>query len=166
MVVCAAFFAASLGCGEVDVQEVPGTGVTLCLADFETCINPIFDAVLNGRADLTTCSDSGCHDHHSGSGGGFKIIPDAAAGSDDMLVNFFTAKSFANLTEPSLSKLLLEPLQGSFGITGSHTGGDIFPDTGDPCYQAIHDWISTSVDTEDAATCGQCTPPAVDQCGF
>jgi len=161
-----ALLAGAAACGEVGVEEAQVVGQTLCLADFESCINPIFDAALHSSSDAVTCSDGGCHDRDSGSGGAFKIVPDAAPASPEMEINFYTAKSFANLSDPSLSKLLLEPLRGSFGITGSHTGGDIFPDTADPCYQAIRAWIANGVEAEESPACGQCIPidPAI--CGF
>jgi hypothetical protein len=53
-----------------------------------------------------------------------------------------------------------------FSITGTHTGGDIFPDPDDPCYQAIRAWISTRVDDEEAAGCGFCAPPPLPECGY
>ncbi len=83
-----------------------------------------------------------------------------------MLANFFAAKAFANLDNPVNSKLVLEPLQGVSSISGTHTGGDIFPDTADSCYQAIFDWMSLRVDVNDNASCGFCTPVAIAACGY
>ena len=83
-----------------------------------------------------------------------------------MLANFFAAKSFSNLDNPAQSKLLLEPLQGVFSITGTHTGGDIFPDTADECYLAIFNWISTRVDDLNSANCGVCTAAVLASCGY
>jgi hypothetical protein len=82
------------------------------------------------------------------------------------MANFFAAKAFANLEDPPGSKILLEPLQGQSSITGTHTGGDIFPDTGDACYAAIFSWISTRVDEDTSASCGACTPPDTAACGY
>lgn len=153
-------------CDAVDNEPVAGSGQTLCLSDYEMCVNPIFDAVINSNTGQTTCSASGCHDLNVGSGGAFKINPLAAPASAEMLANFFSAKAFANLDNPGLSKLLLEPLQGSSSITGTHTGGDIFTTTADACYQAVHSWISNRVEDREAAVCGTCTVPDIAACGF
>jgi hypothetical protein len=154
-------------CGDdVDLEPVAASGSTLCVADFEMCVNPIFDAIVTGRSGQATCSGSGCHDVGAGSGGAFKIFPDAQPDSPEIMANFFAAKGFANLDAPSLSKLLLEPLQGVSSISGTHTGGDIFPDTGDACYQAIEEWASVRVEDSGAATCGFCTPIDISSCGY
>jgi hypothetical protein len=126
-------------CGtEVSTGEITD-GQTLNYSVFEAQVNQIFDKDIGGR----TCSDSGCHLQPIGPGGAFKIFKNAAPGSAEMLANFISAKGFANLTDPASSKLLLEPLAGAQSITGSHTGGDIFPDTTDTDYQTIFQWIST-----------------------
>jgi hypothetical protein len=153
-------------CNEVDNVQQAQAAQTLCIADFEVCVNPIFDGTLNGRVGQVTCSASGCHNQAAGSGGAFKIFANAQPGSTEMLANFFAAKSFANLNDPAQSKLLLEPLQGVFSITGTHTGGDIFPDTADQCYQAIFNWISTRVDDRNSSGCGVCVAAALASCGF
>jgi hypothetical protein len=153
-------------CNEVDNVQQAQNAQTLCISDFEVCVNPIFDATLNGRVGQVTCSASGCHDQAAGSGGAFKIFANAQPGSTEMLANFFAAKSFANLNDPAQSKLLLEPLEGVSSITGTHTGGDIFPDTADQCYQAIFSWISTRVDDRNSSGCGVCVAAALASCGF
>jgi hypothetical protein len=163
------FLAAALlwGCGgDIENQPAAATGGTLCVADFAQCVNPVFDAVINGRTGPTTCSASGCHDVGAGSGGAFKIFPGAEPGSVEMLANFFAAKAFSNLDNPDQSKLLLEPLQGVFSITGTHTGGDIFPSELDPCYIAIRNWIALRVDDEQGSACGFCAPPPLPECGY
>lgn len=152
--------------GDVENTPVSASGGTLCVEDYATCVNPIFDAVINGRTGQTTCASSGCHDVGAGSGGAFKIFPGAQPGSVEMMANFFSARAFSNLDNPAQSKLLLEPLQGVFSITGTHTGGDIFPSVDDACYQAIREWISVRVEDEQAASCGFCTPPALPECGY
>jgi hypothetical protein len=166
--VMAALVAMTLvACDSVNVEEQDdASGQTLCVADYEMCINPIFDANLNSSTGPTTCSASGCHDQSSGSGGAFKIFSNATPGSTEMLANFFAAKAFANLDNSVQSKLLLEPLRGISSITGTHTGGDILPDTGDACYVAMQSWISTRVDDTDSSSCGFCTPPSLGTCGF
>lgn len=132
------------GCGSGVPSGSTQTGLTLdCLVfqDPTTGINRIFDLDLGGR----TCSAGGCHSVNGGSGGAFKIYPNATPGTLQMEANFLAAKGFANLTSPSDSKLLLEPLAGAQSIVGSHTGGDIFPDSSDPNYMTIYTWIVTQV---------------------
>ncbi|MCH8958011.1 MAG: hypothetical protein IIA05_06795 [Proteobacteria bacterium] len=155
-----------VACNEVENEEQAQVAQSLCIADFEVCVNPIFDGTLNGSVGLVTCSASGCHNQAAGSGGAFKIFANAQPGSTEMLANFFAAKSFANLDNPAQSKLLLEPLQGVSSISGTHTGGDIFPDSADLCYQAIFSWISTRVDDRNSSSCGVCTAVALASCGF
>jgi len=67
---------------------------------------------------------------------------------------------------PSDSKLLLEPLTGTFSVTGSHAGGDILFNRSDPCYLAIIDWINEQVNDENSSSCGLCTPPTLSACGY
>ncbi|MGI9303872.1 MAG: hypothetical protein ACR2RB_14415 [Gammaproteobacteria bacterium] len=153
------------GCDPVTVGEAPRTGQTQCLADYRTCVDPIFHSVLLGATGQVTCSAGGCHDNSSGSGGAFKIIPNPGTDAD-LAANFNTARAFSNLGRPADSKLLLEPLAGTSDISGTHTGGDIFPGTGDVCYQAIIDWISLRVDDQNSAGCGACSVPNLSQCGF
>ena len=161
-----AFLLLVSGCKEVVVTEADSDNRTLCYSDFELCVSPILDAQLSGRAGPATCAASGCHDQASGSGGAFKIYAQATPTSAQMLANYYAASAFANLDDPGQSKLLLEPLQGVSSITGTHTGGDIFPDTGDACYVAIHDWISNQVEASDSTACGQCTVPDTASCGY
>ena len=166
LIVTAAALSAAACDDDVSQEEVAATGQTLCVSDFEACVNPVFDAVITGRTGQTTCSSSGCHDVNAGSGGAFKIFPSAAPGSPEIMANFFAAKAFANLDNPPLSKVLLEPMQGVSSITGTHTGGDIFPDNADACASALLDWISLRVDDSAAATCGTCVPPELASCGY
>ncbi len=161
----AGLHAALVACNDVSVEPVPSTGSTLCLVDFETCIDPIFNAAINGRNGATTCSASGCHDINAGSGGGFKVFSNS---SDpvELLSNFNAAQAFAFLNSPADSKLLLEPLNGISAISGTHAGGDIFPNASDPCYQTILSWVSNRVESSDSSSCGRCSVPDFNQCGF
>ena len=161
----AGLHAALVACNDVSVEPVPSTGSTLCLVDFETCVDPIFNAAINGRNGATTCSASGCHDISAGSGGGFKVF---ANSSDpvELLSNFNAAQAFAFLNSPADSKLLLEPLNGISAISGTHAGGDIFPNASDPCYQTILSWVSNRVESSDSSSCGSCSVPDFNQCGF
>jgi hypothetical protein len=106
---------------------------------YQQQVNPIFDADIDGK----TCSSSGCHAVTNGSGGGLKLYQNAALDSFEMDFNYRVAQSLSNLVDPSQSKLLLEPLAGTFSITGSHAGGDIFPDQSDPNFVVILSWISS-----------------------
>jgi len=150
----------------VESEGEKSSGTSLCLVDYETCINPILDATLHSSTGVATCSSAGCHSVASGSGGAFKIYANAAPGASEMMANYFAAKAFANLDDPGNSKLLLEPLTGSASITGTHTGGDIFPGTQDACYAAMLQWVSRRVDDASSSNCGVCTAPAVSGCGF
>ncbi len=141
-------------------------GKTLCLSDYAQCIDPIFHIEMQGKNGAITCSSAGCHDVSSGSGGGFKLFDSPQTGSVEMLANFYTARSFANLNAPENSKLQLEPLTGTFSVTGSHTGGDIYMDINDACYQAILAWNNKQVDEMDSASCGVCTVPNLASCGY
>ncbi|MCG8381016.1 MAG: hypothetical protein MJA28_02170 [Gammaproteobacteria bacterium] len=150
----------------VEVEPEEEVGQTLCLADYQACVDPVFHASINGRAGPLTCSASGCHDINAGSGGGFKIFPNPGDDQAKLLANFTSARAFANMSTPPQSKLLLEPLNGISAISGTHTGGDIFPNENDGCYQAILSWIATRVNEETADSCGRCTVPTISACGF
>lgn len=128
-------------CGNEASPTTVASGGTLDCGLFQAAVNPIFDQNLGGR----TCSASGCHSVFSSAGGAFKIYPNALPNTVEMQANYLSAKGMANLSAPSQSKLLLEPLAGAQSIVGSHTGGDIFPSTSDPNYGVILGWISTQV---------------------
>jgi len=150
-------------CDSVSVTS-EATGQTLCFNYYASCVNPVFDAVIGNK----TCSASGCHNINQGSGGAFKIASNVTdPNGEQMLANFFSAKSFANTQDATLSKLLLEPLSGTFSIVGSHTGGNIFPSNGDACYQEILSWIQMPVDDkDDPLQCtASCTPGVPASCG-
>jgi len=125
-------------CKQVENKE--NTGVqTLSYSTFTGSVNAVFDATIGGK----TCSASGCHNISGGSGGSFKIYSNASTTSE-LTANFISAKSFANLVDPSQSKLLLEPLTGIFSSVGSHAGGDIFTN-GDANYTILFNWINSPV---------------------
>lgn len=161
----AAIVGLAAGCEQVTVEQSQATGQTLCRLDYETCVDPIFHSVISGRTGPVTCSASGCHDNVSGSGGGLKLVPNPGTPAD-LQANFLRARTFGNLNAPDQSKLLLEPLTGQSAISGTHTGGDIFPGTNDACYRVVRDWIALAVDSEDSTSCGVCVPVNVAQCGF
>jgi len=151
-------------CQDVTVEPQQQQGLALCKSDYQRCVDPIFHTDINNNG--LSCSASGCHNPATGSGGGFKVFVSPALNSTQMEQNFITAKAFANLDNPVNSKLLLEPLQGISAISGTHTGGDIFPNKGDLCYQAVLGWISNRVEKEDSPRCGQCLPVEPSRCGF
>jgi len=126
------------GCGESVSDTEIAVNQQLIFADYQNTVNPIFDKDIEGKV----CSSSGCHSIGNGSGGGLKLYPNAALDSFEMDFNYRVAQSLSNLTNPDQSKLLLEPLAGTFSITGSHAGGDIFPNVNDPDYLTILAWIS------------------------
>lgn len=128
-------------CGNEASPSIISEGETLDCPVFQATVNDIFDQDIGGR----TCSASGCHSVFGSAGGAFKIYPGAQDGSVEMQANYLSAKGMANLSDPSQSKLLLEPLAGAQSIVGSHTGGDIFASTSDPNYGVILAWISMQV---------------------
>lgn len=155
------------GCeNQITPQPLSATGSTLCLADYQRCVNPVFDAVISGRTGPATCSAGGCHSQTNGSGGAFKVYPGAAPDSAELRANFFSARAFANLDDPASSRLLQKPTAGRSAAIGGHAGGDIFPGTSDVCYLAVRQWIANRVDSETASTCGSCVPPELSACGY
>jgi hypothetical protein len=154
-------------CGQTVAPAPAKTGSTLCYADYQKCVNPIFDAVIQGQKGPATCAanGTGCHAQPASSGGGFKIFQNAQPDSPEMLANFYSTMSFANLPDPPNSKLLLKPDAAGRAFF-PHGGGNIFPTTTDVCYVAIKTWISNSVKDANAATCGQCTAPVTSNCGY
>ncbi|GAA3937616.1 hypothetical protein [Litoribacillus peritrichatus] len=136
-----------IGCGGESVSNTEtAVNQQLIFSDYQATVNPIFDLDIDGR----TCSSSGCHNIGNGSGGGLKLYSNATPDSFEMDFNYRVAQSLSNLTTPSQSKLLLEPLAGTFSITGSHAGGDIFDSVNDVNYLAILAWISNPEEITDS----------------
>lgn len=155
------------GCGADVTPGAVQTGTTLCQNDYEVCINPIFNLPMRraGDSQVIQCASGGCHEVGAGFGGSFKIYPNSTDPTE-LSANYVVARAFSNLVSPPDSKLLLEPLANSGGITGSHTGGDIFANASDPCYAAILNWISNQVsDPLDPTRCGNCVAPPA-SCGY
>ena len=140
------------GCPEVSVTPV-NPGQQLCQEFFEACVNPILVSpiTVDQTGQQKTCAAPGCHHVDTGPGGALKLDPLARPGSDAIQANFISAKSFANISDPPLSKLLLKPLAGSLSFVDSHAGGDIFADPNDLNYQEILYWISHPQDLAEAS---------------
>ncbi|MFQ5936517.1 MAG: hypothetical protein ACE5LB_08925 [Acidiferrobacterales bacterium] len=157
------------GCENVEVSDQT-TGDTLCFSYFSQCVNPKFDQAIAAPPFLS-CSGNGgaaCHNVAGGVGGTFKIHAFAQTNTSEMEGNFFSAKAFANLSNPSRSLLLRKPLANS---DVNHGGGDIFPNASDPAYQEMLRWISlpvqdtTPVDAIENPACATLfVGPSQDQC--
>lgn len=164
-VTAAAIVTALAGCGgggsnPLDnppvVQNPPVvSGQKLSFVYFQKCINPIFLAELqinqNGAVSTNTCAGSGCHASASGTGGSFRVEPDAqevdladAANTpervreSDMYKNFYSAQGATVIGAPTDSRLLTKPLL----LSVLHGGGLIFEDQDDPNAKLIAYWIS------------------------
>lgn len=135
------------------VENPPTSGGQhLSFAYFQRCIEPIFKAELpvrqGGTTSINTCASSGCHDDRTGTGGAFRVRPDAApadltAAGDairatDMYKNFYSAQAATVIGSPTQSRLLTKPLvQGVL-----HGGGVVFESAGDPNAKLIAYWVS------------------------
>ena len=152
------------GCGaDVGAGSAANNGQTLCLSDFIACVNPIYNATMQNSGGLPVqCASSGCHELGSGSGGSLRVYPNSVD-AGELQINFISSLSNANLGAPASSKLLTKPVAGPVG----HAGGDIIPDSSDPCYAAILAWVTNSVvDQADPVACGNCIVPALASCGY
>lgn len=146
------------GCGTEVSNQAVTSGSQLCRSTFETCINPIFNLPMrrnSASGDIVQCASGGCHEVGAGFGGSFKVYANSSDATE-LQANFIVSQAFSNLSSAADSKLLLEPLAGTSLITGSHTGGDIFPGTGDNCYAIIRDWIATVVVDQSSSACFVC----------
>ena len=149
------------GCGGGNPVDNPNTLVNgastttnqrLSFAYFQYCVEPILNAQLpiqlNGTTTNNTCAGSGCHAAATGTGGAFRIVPNAPdtalSGTDDeirasdMYKNFYSAQSEVVVGSPSQSRLLLKPQL----LNVLHGGGLIFASANDPNVQTIEYWIS------------------------
>lgn len=165
--VLSGFCALLVACGTEVSNQTVTSGTTLCRTTFETCIIPIFNLPIRRNSvtgDIVQCASGGCHEVGTGFGGSFKVYANATAATE-LRANYLVSLAFSNLSLSTDSKLLLEPLAGSSGITGSHTGGDVFRDNNDPCYIAINNWIAALVDDPEDASCRVCAAPPTG-CGY
>lgn len=160
----AAAFLALAGCGGAGnpldnpdtLQNGQLTGAQkLAFAYFQRCVFPIFNAQLpitiNGQTSINTCAASGCHDNTSGTGGAFRVIPNAQAvdltnpantadiiRASDMYKNFYSAQGEVVFGSPLGSRLLAKPMVN--GVL--HGGGLIFDNAQDPNARLIQYWIN------------------------
>ena len=180
----AAALLASCGGSSGDPLDNPGaitnpqiiTGQHLAFAYFEKCVNPIFLAQLqitnNGATSINTCAGAGCHATATGTGGAFRLVPDATPvdvtdatntpaviRATDIYKNFYSAQGEVVIGSTTQSRLLDKPLL--LGVL--HGGGKIFPSQSDPNAQIIQYWIThPSPDGQDefsTATYSMFTPP-------
>ncbi len=141
-----------------EIENPPTSGGQhLSYAYFQRCIQPIFLAELpvhqGGTTSINTCASSGCHDDRTGTGGAFRVRPDAvpadlAAAADvirtsDMYKNYYSAQAATVIGSPTESRLLIKPLvQGVL-----HGGGVVFETPSDPNAKLIAYWISHPMPT-------------------
>lgn len=131
------------------------TGQRLSFAYFQKCINPIFDKQLliqsSGSTSTNSCAGSGCHDTAVGTGGAFRVVPQAQAldlndvantpdviRASAMYKNFYSAQGEVVAGSPTQSRLLAKPLL----LNVLHGGGLIFESATDPNALLIQYWIS------------------------
>ena len=129
----------------------------LSFAYYQKCINPIFLAALqttiNGVVSTNTCAGAGCHANATGTGGAFRVIPEAAAvtlptppatpdaalvRATDMYKNFYSAQGEVVLSAAAQSRLLAKPQL----LNVLHGGGLIFETAADPNLKLIQFWIT------------------------
>ena len=182
-VAAAAAFMALAGCGggsnPLDNPDTLANGQLtgaqkLAFAYFQRCVFPIFNAQLpvtiNGQTSINTCAASGCHDNTSGTGGAFRVIPNASPvdvtnpantadiiRASDMYKNFYSAQGEVVFGSPLTSRLLAKPMV----LNVLHGGGTIFDNAQDPNARIIQYWINNPVgsgQSEFSATTGMFTP--------
>lgn len=136
------------------ISNEPGTvtGQKLSFVYFQKCINPIFLTQLPAQGGGTnTCAGSGCHASATGTGGAFRVEPNATAvdltnaantpdviRTSDMYKNYYSAQGEVVVGSTTQSRLLTKPqVQGVL-----HGGGLIFTSASDPNIKLMEYWIS------------------------
>ena len=183
---CTALLAVLAACGgggsnpldnPPSVGNPPGEGgQKLSFVYFQKCINPIFLAELpinqNGQISINTCAGSGCHDNTSGTGGAFRVEPDApavdlsnpantpeAVRDSDMYKNFYSAQGEVLPGAPFQSRLLTKPMV----LNVLHGGGLVFEDAENEHVKLIEYWINRPMpagqDEFSSAANSMFTPP-------
>jgi hypothetical protein len=123
---------------------------------FQTCVFPVFLKPLqirfaNGTTAINTCAASGCHDNANGTGGAFRVIPNAQPidlsspantadiiRASDMYKNFYSAQGEVVFGSPLTSRILAKPMVN--GVL--HGGGLVFESAQDADARLIQYWIN------------------------
>jgi hypothetical protein len=148
----------------------------LAFAYFQRCVFPVLLAQLpikfpNGTSTVNTCAASGCHDNTNGTGGAFRVIPNAQPidltnpantadiiKASDMYKNFYSAQGEVVFGSPLTSRILAKPMVN--GVL--HGGGLVFESAQDPNARLIQYWINnpapTGADEFSSSTFGMFTP--------
>jgi hypothetical protein len=130
----------------------------LAFAYFQRCVFPVLLAQLpirfaNGTTAVNTCAASGCHDNTNGTGGAFRVIPNAQTvdltnpantadiiRASDMYKNFYSAQGEVVFGNPLGSRILAKPMVN--GVL--HGGGLVFESAQDPNARLIQYWINAT----------------------
>lgn len=133
----------------------------LAFAYFQRCVFPVFNALLpirfaNGNTAVNTCAASGCHDNANGTGGAFRVIPNAQTidltnpantpdiiRASDMYKNFYSAQGEVVFGSALGSRLLAKPMVN--GVL--HGGGLIFDSAADANARVFQYWINNPAPT-------------------
>ncbi|HEY6513708.1 MAG TPA: hypothetical protein VI032_17140 [Burkholderiaceae bacterium] len=128
----------------------------LAFAYFQECVFPVFLLPLpirfaNGTTATNTCAASGCHDNANGTGGAFRVIPNAQPidltnpantadiiRASDMYKNFYSAQGEVVFGNPLGSRILAKPMVN--GVL--HGGGLVFENAQDANARLIQYWIN------------------------
>jgi hypothetical protein len=136
VVTATAAFSAGCGLAPTPDPEPPSGGQSFVVdySTFVSDVSPILTA--NG------CDNSSCHG--GGIRGTFELSPDT---DKDLDLDFFQVGFQLNGSDPSLSPLLMKPLDESAGgeVHNADSGQFGFLDTSDPDYQTILTWIEAGV---------------------
>jgi hypothetical protein len=106
----------------------------LSFAEFDSLVEPI---LVSKGCDSVAGGDC----HGGGIQGAFSLSP---PGAKNAQFDFDQARMQVSMDPRSSSRLLTKPLAVAAGGT-MHAGGEFFPSTSDPDYQAILKWINDGV---------------------
>ena len=128
----------------------------LRFAYFQNCVFPVFLKPLpirfaNGTTTINTCAASGCHDNANGTGGAFRVIPNAQPidpsnpantadiiRASDMYKNFYSAHGEVVFGSALTSRILAKPMVN--GVL--HGGGLVFESAQDADARLMQYWIN------------------------